>query len=52
MNEGNFKAPCLNCQDRHFKCHSGCVKYLEYKKAIEEFNKKMREEKKKVDILW
>lgn len=23
-------APCLNCQERHFKCHSACDKYAAF----------------------
>jgi hypothetical protein len=33
-------SPCKDCPDRHEKCHSACEKYLEYRKQIDEINKK------------
>lgn len=25
-----IKAPCKNCEDRHFKCHGECDRYKEF----------------------
>lgn len=29
-------APCKDCKERHFLCHSKCQKYLAYKKLNDE----------------
>lgn len=36
-----LESPCKDCNDRRFKCHSECKKYLEFL----EKNEKAREEK-------
>lgn len=28
-----MKVPCLNCPDRHFRCHGECDKYAEFNKS-------------------
>lgn len=28
-------APCLDCSEREFKCHSKCQKYIDYKNAMQ-----------------
>lgn len=33
------KAPCKNCTDRCFNCHSTCADYLKYREAMEEVYK-------------
>lgn len=30
-------APCKDCTERHFKCHSQCEKYTEWRKAYDEW---------------
>lgn len=36
------KAPCKGCEERHPGCHSECEGYIEWKKAHEEENEKIR----------
>jgi hypothetical protein len=36
----NRGAPCKNCSDRHFRCHSTCPKYINFKNK----NEKIRNE--------
>ena len=38
-----LKAPCKDCPERHYLCHSECEKYLEYKKQ----NDALREQRLK-----
>ena len=35
---------CLNCKDRHEKCHSTCEKYLKFKKELEELHEAKRKQ--------
>ena len=42
--DGVKNAPCNNCADRCYKCHSVCEKYILYKEII----KKEGERRKKV----
>lgn len=37
-------APCRNCSDRAYLCHSNCDKYIKFKNWKETVTKKMREE--------
>ena len=37
-------APCKNCKERHFLCHSKCQKYLAYKKLNDEARTTMQTE--------
>lgn len=30
-----MKAPCLNCSERHFRCHGECEKYAAFHKENE-----------------
>ena len=30
-----YPAPCKNCESRHFKCHSECAPYTEWRKLLE-----------------
>ena len=32
-------SPCRNCEERKLGCHSGCKRYLEFKKEVEEIRK-------------
>lgn len=43
-----MKAPCLDCMERHFKCHSECEKYIEYVKH----NTKIYENRRREDTKW
>lgn len=36
---------CLNCQERHYKCHSECERYKEYRKNLDEINAQIRKDK-------
>lgn len=40
-------APCKDCEDRHFGCHSECEKYKLWQTERMEKNRKCREEKTK-----
>jgi len=48
----NNKAPCLNCIDRKQACHSSCEKYLQYRKAKDEENQKIQEDKYKESLTF
>ena len=43
-----MKAPCMECKERHFKCHSECEKYIEFT----EYNKKIYENRNKDKSKW
>lgn len=30
-----MKSPCLGCEERKYKCHSICNKYIEFKNELE-----------------
>ena len=34
----NGSAPCHMCADRHYKCHSECEKYKEYRNYMDEYS--------------
>ena len=38
-----MNAPCKDCPDRNYMCHSTCEKYIEYQKHREEVRKKKQE---------
>lgn len=40
------KSPCMNCNERTIKCHSGCKKYSEFKAECKYEN----EERKKAVV--
>ena len=40
------KSPCMYCKERTIKCHSVCMKYLEFRKECKHEN----EERKKVVV--
>ena len=42
-----MKSPCLYCSDRKLRCHSNCVKYLEWKKENEKRKNVAHEENEK-----
>lgn len=42
-----MKGPCLDCDERYIGCHSDCPKYLEYRKKLDEENKKIFDAKSK-----
>lgn len=37
-------APCFNCADREYLCHSTCKKYIDFKQWKDEMSKKRRKE--------
>lgn len=41
-----MRVPCLNCEDRHIGCHSGCSSYIAWKrewdKAKQEADKRQQ----------
>ena len=37
-------APCRNCSNRAYLCHSDCIKYREFKEWKELISRKRREE--------
>ena len=41
-----LEAPCKECNDRYAGCHSKCQEYLNFRNALDEYNK---EERKKMD---
>lgn len=40
-------APCKNCSERHYKCHSECDKYTLYKVAREKESELRQKENEK-----
>ena len=44
MRGTTLKASRKNCEDRHFKCHMECEKYIEYTKALDEIKEIKRRE--------
>lgn len=47
---------CLNCAERHYKCHSTCIKYIEAKEELEAFKQKQLEDRndsnERIRSLW
>lgn len=45
-------APCKDCPDRHYKCHSECGRYKEFRKQCDNVRKQMQLESlaRKIDI--
>jgi len=39
-----MSAPCYNCPDRHYKCHSSCEKYAEYTALRERIREEQRQQ--------
>lgn len=40
-------SPCLNCIERKYKCHTNCIKYLNFKECLEQIRKaKIKENEK------
>ena len=37
--------PCKDCSRRHFKCHSECEDYKEFRQALDERNALIRQER-------
>ena len=35
-------APCKDCPDRHYKCHSECERYREFKKHCDDMRERER----------
>ena len=46
-----MKAPCKDCPDRHYKCHSECDKYQAFDAYRKELNRKRLERSKEVEAL-
>ena len=42
-------APCKGCDERYAGCHSKCQKYLDFRNALNDYNK---EERKKIDAEY
>ena len=40
-----MKSPCMNCDNRHEKCHVTCQLYLHYRKKVEKENIEIQKEK-------
>lgn len=40
----DIPSPCLNCPDRHFKCHSECEKYKKFREKIDKARKAYQDE--------
>lgn len=30
--------PCLDCKERILGCHTGCGKYIEFRKSLDDYN--------------
>lgn len=45
-------APCKDCPDRHYKCHSECERYKEFRKHCDNVRKQMQLESlsRKIEI--
>lgn len=41
------EAPCLNCINRKYKCHSMCEAYKQFRYENDLYNKKVQKEQKK-----
>lgn len=41
----NKQAPCYQCQDRHFNCHSNCEAYCKFRKDLDARNIKQKQQK-------
>lgn len=35
FNRVRIASPCMGCENRHFKCHSECEKYLSYRAKLD-----------------
>lgn len=42
---------CIGCNDRAPECHANCKEYNEYKAALEEYNKMIKEAKDKESCI-
>lgn len=45
------QTPCKDCFDRTITCHTVCRRYQAWKKELEEFNARRREERAKDDTI-
>lgn len=45
--DNTVSSPCKDCVDREVGCHSTCARYIKFQKDKEEYNKKVREARKK-----
>lgn len=43
-------APCKDCPDRVLGCHDTCIKYISYRKELDEFKEKERKRRKEEAI--
>ena len=43
----SYSCPCINCADRHATCHSGCEKYIRWKKERDLKQSKIRKNHEK-----
>lgn len=39
----NSNVPCLNCAERHLKCHATCDKYAAFRAGVDQTNAARRE---------
>lgn len=47
-----MQAPCKDCPDRHYLCHSTCEKYREFRKHRDFILEQKRKEQQLIDDLW
>ena len=47
-----YKAPCKDCENRHFGCHSECKTYLDYAKQVEDSRKEIHRMKVKEMMIY
>ena len=47
-----MQAPCKNCPDRHYLCHSQCEKYKAFQAFCEERRERRIKENKLADDLY
>ena len=49
MMKNNLNGPCKGCEERteFGACHSTCEKYIEWKKQIDEYNRKLKADRDK-----
>lgn len=47
-----MNAPCKNCSDRHYKCHSECEKYIAYNSEREKIRAKKKANVQNNDFVF
>lgn len=43
---------CKSCKKRYVGCHSNCKDYAEFRRGLDEINKKIKEEKEHISGGW